>query len=71
MTEVITHSSWGHSRLPNETAFNLAYSTDKTFFEFMQQPKNIQRGRRLGMSLKATEGFAAPRAILEGSQPHA
>lgn len=58
------HPQWACSRLPNETAFNAAWSTDKGFFEFMQDDVNKERLERLGHAFRPTEQFSSVSSIV-------
>lgn len=64
LSEVMRHPQWARSRLPNETAFNAAWSTNKGFFEFMQDDVNKERLRRLGHAFRPTEQFSSVSSIV-------
>ena len=67
LTENFGDEKTKSSRNPAETAFNLAFRTDKFYFPWLEGPGNEARFRRFGEAMKGSANWESPQAIIKGA----
>ena len=70
LQEALLDSKIAKSQEPNETAFNLAFSTNLPEWEWFEQKGNEHRLLRFGIAMEGTKQATPLNAILEGMCLH-
>ncbi|EMD37634.1 hypothetical protein CERSUDRAFT_114284 [Gelatoporia subvermispora B] len=55
-----------HSQEVRETAFNRAFNTQETFWEFYSRPENTYRLKRFNIAMKGSTAYGDPTEVLRG-----
>ncbi|KAF7347117.1 S-adenosyl-L-methionine-dependent methyltransferase [Mycena venus] len=66
LPDVLLDPQDGHSNAPNKTAFNKAFNTDLTLFEWFNLPENARRMARFNRAMEGGANAMAPDTIIEG-----
>ena len=66
MAEAVTEPEYALSDGPNKTAFNIAFDTSLSIFEWYEQPDNEERRRTFQAGFESGKIMFNPQQILEG-----
>ncbi|KIY48412.1 S-adenosyl-L-methionine-dependent methyltransferase [Fistulina hepatica ATCC 64428] len=66
MTDAFLDLDFGHSEDGRKSALALAFKTDKTLFEWYEEPENLYRHKRYEVAMTGSVKLDVPDAILRG-----
>ena len=66
MAECVTTPGYALSDDPTKTAFNIAFNTELSVFQWFELPENEERRRTFGIAFEGGKNMFNPRQILEG-----
>ena len=66
LQEALLDPAYVNSEEPTETAFNLAFKTDLSLWDWFELSANEKRRVRFGIAMEGSKQAVPPTAILEG-----
>lgn len=66
LPEVLLDPKTAMSQEPNKSAFNLAFNTDLTTWEWLSKEENERFRKRFGIAMEGAKQASPPDAILDG-----